>query len=296
MSIDDALIPERLEPGSAAWAHFYSEHAQRYEFASAHCRNRLVLDAGCGVGYGACILAEGGARFVLGIDISPDAISCARRRFSHPKVEFLQHDMQELQSLKKRFDVIVSFEAIEHLAHPSRFLEAACAVLRRQGLFICSTPNKAWHLRKAYAPNPHHRSEMTYAEFAALFSRHFTIEGKYHQSHTESFRRYQELLNEVARLERAVRFSKLLAFENWIRKRLGRATWELRPPAQELSSCIPGDFEIRPFETPNESHLTYILIGHRRNSPGVTRADFSEVAHRAPISRRPADDSEMDAQ
>ena len=44
-------------------------HFQRYRFASQFVKDKVVLDAGCGAGYGSWIMAtEGGAREVIGID------------------------------------------------------------------------------------------------------------------------------------------------------------------------------------------------------------------------------------
>src|SRR5450759_894493 len=115
-----AVCAERLnfQPGVMDYhAMLAAEHASRYVFAAPLCIGKRVLDVACGEGYGAFMLARQGATEVIGVDISDEAIAIARHRFARDDVQFLIGDVLDLPALlgeQPPFDVIVSFETIEH--------------------------------------------------------------------------------------------------------------------------------------------------------------------------------------
>ncbi len=255
------MIPERLVPGTQEWEQFHCEHEQRYQFFADRCRGLDVLDAACGIGYGSAILARAGARSVTGIDIAPEAISYAQEHYARRGVEFVNTSAERLAYLGQTFDAAVSFETIEHLEDPAGFIREVRAVLRPGGLFICSTPNRDFAGKPADHINPYHLSELSLDEFDSAFQQHFRLEEKYHQSHSDAYRRHMQLLGEFGRYAKAVRFSKFLAFENRVRKWFGKEQWQPPAPAPGLSRAVPGDYVIEPFDRPSASHLTYILAG-----------------------------------
>jgi SAM-dependent methyltransferase len=258
------VIPERLVPGTAEWEQFHYEHEQRYAFFAGRCAGLDVLDAACGIGYGSAILARAGARSVTGIDIAPEAVEYARKHYARPGVEFQQASAENLAELGRTFDAAVSFETIEHLPDPVRFLREVRGVLRPGGLFVCSTPNRDFGGKGEGYVNPYHLSEMSLDEFTAAFEEHFRLEGRYHQSHSESYLRHLELLGELGRFAKAVRFSKFLAFENRLRKWLGKEQWQPAPPRPGLARAAPGDYVIEAFERPSSKHSVYILEGRAK--------------------------------
>jgi SAM-dependent methyltransferase len=108
---------------------------------------------------------------VLGVDIDEDAVAYARGRYGGPNVEFERLDVQELPLPDGSFDVVCSFETIEHLADPGRFLARAARVLKEGGLLLASTPRVE---RTTSAPeNPHHLAEFAPADFEELLRRSF---------------------------------------------------------------------------------------------------------------------------
>lgn len=121
-------------------------HRVRYYWALQHLNHdERVLDAACGNGYGSRILADGGCH-VLGIDIAEDAIAFARHYYGHERIDLFcaSLDGAETSAIIAKhglFDSVVSFETIEHLHDPDRFLHAAFNALRRGGRLYCSTPN-----------------------------------------------------------------------------------------------------------------------------------------------------------
>jgi hypothetical protein len=98
----------------------------------------------------------------------------------------------------------------------------------------------------------------------ALCEKYFRVEEKYHQSHSQSYLRHQALLREFESLQKRVRFSKLLSFENRVRKLLGRRSWDGAPLSHKLWQAVPGDFVIEALDTPDNSQLAYILVGAGR--------------------------------
>lgn len=151
MSFDE----ERLVPEGAVEASL-QEHVARYRFAAERARGR-VLDVACGTGYGTAMLRA------VGVDVSLDALRYARR---HPAL-YVAADAARLP-FDRTFDSVVSFETIEHVADPVRFVAECSRVLKPGGLFIVSTPNRElWSPRSARPLQRHHVKEFNRKEFLA---------------------------------------------------------------------------------------------------------------------------------
>jgi 2-polyprenyl-3-methyl-5-hydroxy-6-metoxy-1,4-benzoquinol methylase len=253
-----------LVPGTPEWDTYHHEHEQRYEFFAGRFAGLDVLDAACGIGYGSAILARAGAKSVTGLDIAPEAIAYAKKHYDLPGVGFVEGSAEELTKLGRTFDAVVSFETIEHLPNPARFLQEVRAVLRPGGLFVCSCPNREFGGKPEGYVNPYHLSEMTFEEFTTAFGKDFNRKESYHQSHSPAYLRHLELLGEMDRFAKAVRFSKLLAFENFVRKLFGKERWLVQRPSAALSRAVPGDFVLEPIEMGSKSHVTFILVGHAK--------------------------------
>jgi SAM-dependent methyltransferase len=149
--------PERATPEEMSGRLMESEHRGRYLWAAQMAEGRNVLDAGCGTGYGTDILAAAGASDAVGVDISSDAIEHARSLTSRASVEFVLGDLHELPFADHAFDLVVCFEAIEHVDDQARVITELKRVLRPDGLLVLSSPN-----RHVYPPgNPYHTHEFT---------------------------------------------------------------------------------------------------------------------------------------
>jgi SAM-dependent methyltransferase len=256
------MIPERLMPGTTEWEVFEAEHRQRYEFFAARCRGLRVLDAACGVGYGSQLLAEQGAASVTGVDISPEAIECARAQFAHPRVELLSGDVRDLAGFGRQFDAAVSFETIEHLPDPEALLREVHKVLVPGGFFVCSTPNRDYH-RKGHT-NPYHLCEWSYEKFHDAFEQRFEIDGRYHQSPSPVYLRHLELLSEVGGIQKQLRFSVAFRLEEALRNMLGKQPLNGHRLPESLWRIVPGDYAIEPISQPSRLHAAYILAGRAR--------------------------------
>lgn len=161
-------------------------HVARYMWARRFVRpGDRVLDAACGLGYGSRVLAEGTlARSVLGVDLDPKAITYASEHYrpGHPRLSFTRRDLGTLDELAaSSFDVVVSFETVEHLPDPEQFLAACHRLLTPGGRFLCSVPNR-WVDEHGVDPNPHHLHVFDRARLEAVCGRHFMIEHVYGQT------------------------------------------------------------------------------------------------------------------
>ena len=164
MSHPERIVPDETEAGIVAL------HLKRYVFAEPWCRGKEVLDVACGVGYGSEYLGRV-ARRVLGGDVSPESIAYARTRYASPNVEFEVLDAASLPFGDGSFDVVVSFETIEHLEDRDAYLAEVARVLRRGGYYLVSTPQVE---RTTLEPeNPFHRVEYAAGDFRELLERFF---------------------------------------------------------------------------------------------------------------------------
>lgn len=162
---------ERFIPGYGGES-LALEHIHRYQMAKNFCRNRRVLDLGCGQGYGsATLLGAGEAASLVAMDISPDAVAeCLSHNVG---ISGAVADATVLPFAADAFDVVVCFEVIEHVYEPARLVMEIRRVLAPGGIFLVSTPNKSVYNAEQSEPNPYHLSEMELAEFRGLLESHF---------------------------------------------------------------------------------------------------------------------------
>ena len=148
------------------------EHYHRYAFASSLVRGRKVLDAACGEGYGAALLARSAAS-VTGVDISEATVEHARRRYPDPRLEFQSADCLDLPFPDDSFECIVSFETLEHLADHEGLLREFRRVLAPDGFLLLSSPDKAEYSDRQQHQNEFHVRELYREELEALVGSHF---------------------------------------------------------------------------------------------------------------------------
>jgi SAM-dependent methyltransferase len=148
------------------------EHLHRYRAARDLAAGRAVLDLAAGEGYGSALLAEVAAS-VVGLDLDPAAALHAAKTYARPGLRFVQGSITELPFGRSVFDLVVCFEALEHVEAQDGVCAEAARVLRPDGLFVVSTPNRPVYTEATGQRNPFHRRELDLPEFAALLGRHF---------------------------------------------------------------------------------------------------------------------------
>jgi ubiquinone/menaquinone biosynthesis C-methylase UbiE len=171
---------ERLVIGPNFTADTQQEHLERYRYAAGFARDAEVIDIACGSGYGSRMLADAGAKWVRGYDISRDATDYATANYSTANVTFAAGDAQDLAAVADASaDLVVSFETIEHLQHVDKYLDEMHRLLKPGGQFIVSTPDRrlasTMYPLRGRPNNPYHVQEFTRRQFEAMLRRRFEI-------------------------------------------------------------------------------------------------------------------------
>ncbi len=148
------------------------EHLHRYAIATDLVENKKVLDIACGEGYGSYLLASSAAD-VTGIDADLPTIESARRKYKKDHLRFLTGTATALPCKNNEFDIVVSYETLEHLEDHKGMLGEIKRVLTPGGLLILSTPNKEIYSDKKSYSNPFHVKELYEKELVTLLGEHF---------------------------------------------------------------------------------------------------------------------------
>src|SRR6478736_9325440 len=181
MSADLEFTGERYVPGTAG--EIAHEHWHRYAFARAFVAGRQVLDVACGEGYGSALLCDTAAH-VTGVDIDTRTLAHARATYAgRANLAFVEGSAAALPLPDASFDVVVSFETIEHLdaADQPPMLAEFARVLKPAGLLIISSPNKRLYSDARDYVNEFHRHELYRDGLAELLARAFPAQRWFHQ-------------------------------------------------------------------------------------------------------------------
>jgi GT2 family glycosyltransferase/ubiquinone/menaquinone biosynthesis C-methylase UbiE len=150
------------------------EHYHRYATVLDLVAGKIVLDVASGEGYGSSIMADVAAS-VTGVDISDEAVQHAASIYNKSNLTFLQGSATALSFADASFDVVVSFETIEHLAEQAEMLAEIRRVLRPNGLLVISSPNRPVYSEESGEHNEYHVKELDFTEFDELLKIQFPI-------------------------------------------------------------------------------------------------------------------------
>ena len=175
----ERVIPGKTDPD------LMNEHWARYQFAEPLVHGKLVVDAGCGVGYGSAFLATS-ARLVLALDTSAEALGAAREEYAHPKVALINADCGRLPVPDASVDVISAFEVIEHMDDWQTLISEAARVLAPHGQLLVSTPNRIYSQESREELNPFHVHEFEYSEFESELRKRFPYVMLFLENHSDA--------------------------------------------------------------------------------------------------------------
>jgi SAM-dependent methyltransferase len=162
------LTGERTVPGLAEENYWFRRHEVVYQRLADRCAGRDVLEAGCGEGYGADLIADVANR-VVGLDYDESAVAHVRARY--PRVDMRHGNLAELPLDDGTVDVVVNFQVIEHLWDQGQFVRECARVLRPSGVLLMSTPNRITFSPGLDTPlNPFHTRELDAAELTELLT------------------------------------------------------------------------------------------------------------------------------
>lgn len=168
----EQFVPGVLKPRLA------EEHEARYALARQMAAGKKVLDIACGTGYGSAELRRV-AEIVTGVDVSEESIAYAKSNFENSNVNFIRASACDSLFAPASFDLITSFETIEHLDRPQRkkCLENLRSWLKPNGTLLLSTPNKRITSPWSDKPlNRYHVKEFTRPELEQELAPYFEIE------------------------------------------------------------------------------------------------------------------------
>lgn len=164
-------------------------HVSRYAWAMEHFveRGSLVVDLGCGTGFGVELLSEKSKR-VVGVDLDPDIVGLTTKLGLDNAAFFC--DNACLPGLNDRIgvkdaDVILSMETIEHLEDYFSYIENAIAMLAPKGCFIVGTPNRTMTYERypeRRHMDPSHVQEFTPTSLEHTLGAYFSSVELYFQS------------------------------------------------------------------------------------------------------------------
>ncbi len=171
------LTGERTLPGIPDERYWFLRHVIAYRLAGRIIDDLtfpVVLDAGCGEGYGLELLAAAGAGRVVGVDLDAPTVAHARRRYAADdgRIELLTAELREVPLPDDHVELAVAFQVIEHLHDIPGFLAELRRLVRPGGRVLIATPNRLTFTPDSDTPvNPFHTVEFTADELTTLLQR-----------------------------------------------------------------------------------------------------------------------------
>lgn len=96
-----------------------------------------ILDVGCGTGIALAMLQESDRRHSLGIDVSLTSVQKCQKK----SVDCRVYDGLTMPFNSEHFDLVGSYNVLEHTDNPVRFLNEELRVLKKGGYLIIACPN-----------------------------------------------------------------------------------------------------------------------------------------------------------
>lgn len=188
-----------------------------------------LLEVGCGEGRGAELLIPQVKSFTA-IDKIREAIEKLAQKF--PQGKFISGNLPPLPFADNTYDVVISFQVIEHIQDDKLFLSEIHRVLKPGGVALITTPNR----RMSLSRNPWHIREYLPQELLGLAQNNFReaemkgITGnekvmKYYEENRKSVQRIMkwDFLNLQYRLPAAVLRIPYEILNRWNRNKLQSA-------------------------------------------------------------------------
>ncbi len=133
---------ERGLPGASIYRlnGYYKYMLGRYLYSIKYVKNKKVLETGSGLGWGAYLISD----YVDSIDAFDkdyDSIKLSKEIWAKKNVFYFVFDTHQLDSIKKKYDVLLCFEFIEHLSKSNgeKYLNTVFNLLNKNGILIMSS-------------------------------------------------------------------------------------------------------------------------------------------------------------
>ena len=154
---------------------WWGEHLHRYgEILKSLTGNETILDIACGSGFGTHLLSTSSIGQVYGGDLSSEAINLCQKTWNKDNLSYEIMDGTQLKFEDNYFDVVVSFETIEHTTKFNEMIQELKRVVKPNGTIYLSTPNIKVNSPSGIVRNPYHTQEWDYNEFKEIVKTHFS--------------------------------------------------------------------------------------------------------------------------
>jgi 2-polyprenyl-3-methyl-5-hydroxy-6-metoxy-1,4-benzoquinol methylase len=160
---------------SGTWDDYYKAWRWEYDHVHKHLSGvSRLLEIGCGRGY-FLKSTEGLVSFAKGLELNKEAIANRVTRWDVESLSLSELAAREPHS----YDLVCSFQVLEHVVDPAAFIEHSLAAVRPGGLLAFSVPNYAHRpFQKRQDPldlPPHHMNHFK-QETLSRIANHFGIE------------------------------------------------------------------------------------------------------------------------
>ena len=153
---------------------WWGEHLHRYEeILKSLSGNEKILDIACGSGFGTHLLSANSTGKVYGGDLSSDAINLCQKTWNRDNLSYEIMDGTQLKFEDNYFDVVVSFETIEHTPKFNEMIQELKRVVKPNGTIYLSTPNIKVNSPSGIVTNPYHTQEWNTTEFDGILNKNF---------------------------------------------------------------------------------------------------------------------------
>lgn len=220
---------ERILPGGK-FNVTYQQSLFAYDVVRKWAVGKSVLDVGFGEGYGSAYFAEI-AREVVGVDYDLTTVRKATAKYIRANLTFLQADIFSWSATlqDRTFDIVCSFQTIEHMNDQNRFVEILKACVAPGGTVVVTTPNRL----QFPTFNPYHVREFAPEELRELLGQHFSdvrIYGVFGDAKVLEYRAAKQMLGNLI-----LRFDVLQA-RKWLPRPLVRGVYVVVSNALKLVS------------------------------------------------------------
>jgi len=147
---------------------------------------KRILDSGCGNAGLLITLQQAGAAELVGIEVDPNVYRLATLRTSRlPQIRIIRDDASLMTLEAESFDIVISFQVIEHVTDCRAYLRAQARPLKPGGVLLITCPNRLWpyeaHSRLPlihYLPRPLSKAIGKWAERATFLPRSLRDQGR----------------------------------------------------------------------------------------------------------------------
>jgi ubiquinone/menaquinone biosynthesis C-methylase UbiE len=135
----------------------YLRHLFSYIYAKRIVSNNFkILEVDSGEGYGSLIISNNNSKYI-GLDIDEQTVEHFQNKYGNTSREFILYNGFDLPFKNNSFDIVISFQVIEHVESLPKYLSEIYRVLKRNGTYILTTPNRAYRLNAGQKPWNKHR-------------------------------------------------------------------------------------------------------------------------------------------